>query len=213
MLFSQAKVKVLAEMWRRSGRDMVVYTGAGGHPARPWQMGAKMMVMYYLKRSKKAIQKIAKRYLKTQAHSTNQTIEHRWQLGKQLWELTRPKEVVDVCSGYMDIWQSNIYIYMYLFTYTRTWQKLLFWMVTAITARSNSRMYCLQAYPQPAALATMRRRQAAPLPHISSSAPQDAMALPRGLPGRAHEICFRNVPYIYPPVMAKAVILCQTGTW
>ena len=118
MLYSQAKVKVLAEMWRRSGRDMVVYTGAGGHPARPWQMGAKMMVMYYLKRSKKAIQKIAKRYKKTQAHSTNQTIEHRWQLGKQLWELTRPKEVVDVCSGYMDIWQSNIYIYVFIYLYT-----------------------------------------------------------------------------------------------
>lgn len=59
MLYSQAKVKVLAEMWRRSGRDTVVYTGAGGHPARPWQIG-KMMVMYYLKRSKKAIQKIRK---------------------------------------------------------------------------------------------------------------------------------------------------------
>ena len=63
-------------------------------------------------------------------------------------------------------------------------------MVTAITARSNPRMYCVQAYPQPAALATMRRRQAAQLPHTSSSAPQDALT------GRAHEICFRNGPYI-----------------
>ena len=76
--YSQAKVKVLAEMWRRSGRDTVVYTGAGGPPARPWQIGAKMIVMYYLQRSKKAIQKIAKRHLKTQAHSTNQTIEQRY---------------------------------------------------------------------------------------------------------------------------------------